>query len=84
MMAHYAVNLADMTRHTSDFVIMMLLRPRLGPVITVNKKVDGMAIELTCNAEQAQAIVDVVRMKIPKHKLRFYRRLSGRGGWKPV
>ena len=84
----YAVNIGDWTAHRDDLALQIILTPivdRHGSTIdTEPGRFDGMAIALVCPDEQAQAIVEVVRLRIPKYALRFYQSKTGKGGWKRV
>jgi len=44
----------------------------------------GDAVVLSCPEEQTLALVKVARKKYRKHRLRFYRSKTGKGGWKRI
>ncbi|GEM_PF-4655041 len=73
-MTRYSVNVADLTK---DIILAQFLIAPVAPsreVISVEKgRFDGVAIRLECDNEQAQAIVDVIRLKYRKHEVRCYR-----------
>ena len=89
-----AFNLGDLLTIKRDEPILMmaLIRPVLsdsGAIIRFDKeRIDGDYIPATdIDAERAQAIVDVVRLKVPRHRLRMRVRKcdrSKRGRWVKV
>ena len=82
-MTRYAVNLADLTR-MPPIIATMLIGPVRGEVSNINKRrADEMIVELTCDAERAEAIVAVLRVRYKRHELRCYKR-GKRGGWKRI
>jgi len=83
----YAVNLSDLhgISKIDRFVIVeCMIKPITPTLVRAEKTVDGTALLLEGNEERNKAIVDVIRMKFPKHKLRCYESKTGRGGWKRV
>lgn len=79
----YAVNLADLTR-MPPIVSSLLIGPVRGEVLNIDKrKVDATIVELDCDAERAEAIVAVIRVRYNRNELRCYKR-GKRGGWKRI
>ena len=87
---HYAVQLTDIAVRAYNTTIvdpaLILLRPVLTK-ITVQVKsedtLDNMGLLLDdSDPERLDAILQVLRMKIPQHKLRLYQSETGKGGWK--
>ncbi len=79
----YAVNLADLTR-MPPICATFLIGPVRGEVSDIDKRrVDATVVELDCNAERAEAIVAVIRVRYDRNELRCYRR-GRRGGWKRI
>ena len=77
-----ALSLADIG--TADPVAYMLVEPVIRGRKTVEVqpgRVDGVAVVLECDDERARAIVDVLRMKYPKWRMRAWERVDG--AWKP-
>ena len=82
---HYAINVADMSR--DSFLCSLLISPVTSSrqfVEAEKGRVDGSAILLECNAEHADAIIQVIRKKWAKHLIRCYQSKTGRGGWKRI
>jgi hypothetical protein len=78
----YAVNLADLAAIDSP-VVRMLIVPHISSRQTVEverRRVDGTAVVLACPEAQAAAIVEVIRLRIPRHRLRCYRS-TGENRW---
>ena len=82
----YAVNLGDLIIYKDPMHPVRLL---LGPVLTNERievaadKVDGVALLLDdSDPERLDAILRLLRIKVPQHKLRLYQSKSGTGGWK--
>ena len=78
MSSQYAVNAADFA------VSPLHLRALIGPHIQAKKVVEaergtwaGQALVLECDAEQAAAIIAVVRIKLRKAQFKFYQRDGG-------
>lgn len=83
---NYAVNIADLMG--ADFAVKLLVNP----VLDTNSehifnaepgRFDGMASRLVCSEERAEAIVEIIRQRVPKHKLRFYQSKTG-NSWERV
>ena len=71
----YAVNIPDLAAYHNDIGIQILLAPFAKSRQIVNCEpghVDGGALLLDCEEQQAAAICKILRMKYPKHKLRCY------------
>jgi len=87
MKYNYAINLSDWHRCKDDLGLHILLDSVVDKDATVEcegrGKIDGTAIPIGCDAERADAIKDVIRMKYKKHQVRVYRR-GERGGWARV
>ncbi len=74
-----AVNVSDMTR--DSILAVFLIAPVMHSHIQVNaepKNIDGQAVLLGCDNEQARAIVDVVRNRYSKNVFRFYESKTGK------
>jgi len=86
----YAVSLCDLlTVGRRDPIVKMVLSPHIDSEQTVsaeNRKVAGIgyAVVLTCSDEQAEAMIEVMRMKYKRYQLRFYSSATGNGNWKRV
>lgn len=86
----YAVNLGDlMALKMRDPVAMLCLFPPeiFEPVSTIEAergRVDAPALVITCPEERVEAIIWVIRRKYGRAQLRFYRSLTGNGGWARV
>jgi len=81
----YAINVCDLER-VSEIQRSFLIAPVCQRRDTVNcepKMVAGYGVILECDDEQAQAIVDVIRIKHPRNLVRCYRRTQ-RGTWRKV
>lgn len=80
----YAVNLADMTGNDLNRrMVAMLVAPVVGEMVHIDRqRIDAVAVILNCEEERAQAIVEVIRLKLRKHELRCYKK-NGKG-WKSV
>lgn len=79
----YAVNLADLMR-MPPLAATFLIGPVRGEVSNIDKrKVDATIVELDCDAERAEAIVAVIRVRYNRNELRCYKR-GRRGGWKRI
>lgn len=81
----YAINIGDMTREA--FMCGLLIAPivQSRTIIKAEKgRMDGDAILLECDDVQANAIVQIIRKKQPKHLLRCYKSKTGKGGWKRI
>ena len=64
----------------------MLLLPVIDRAKVINVEpgqFDGIGLELTCSGEQAVAVVNLVRKKLQRHELRFYRSKTGLG-WERI
>ena len=89
-----AFNLADLLiiKRDEPILMMALIRPVLcesGAVVSFDReRLDGDYVPATdIDAERAQAIVDVVRLKVPRYQLRMRLRKcdrSKRGRWVTV
>ena len=83
---HYAVNLADLThsnRCIDHRMAAMMVASVMGDVVDVNKaRVDESVVVLDCSDERARAIIDVIRLKLPKNRLRCYEKTTGR--WRRI
>jgi len=80
----FAVNVSDLTRDA--IVAGFLVGPvtRAGNIVRAEPSAaDGHALVLDCDDEQAQAIVDVIRMKYSKGQFRCYRQ-GPRGAWRRI
>ncbi len=79
----YAVNLADLMR-MPPLCATFLIGSVRGAVSNIAKrKVDATIVELDCDAERAEAIVAVIRVRYNRNELRCYKR-GRRGGWKRI
>jgi len=80
----YAINIADLDRDDTlaNFLIMPVAYNRT-IVRAEPGAADGHALVLDCGDEQAQAIIEVIRIKWPRNLLRCYRR-TRRGTWRKV
>lgn len=82
-----AINLADLTAHLENFMVMLLLRPLISKEVVdcEPKNLDGaaMLIKDEIPAERRAAALEVLRMKVPKHALRCYKQ-GPAGGWARV
>ena len=83
---HYAVNLGDLIIYKDP---MNPIRILLGPVLTdeaievAPDKVDGVALLLDdSDPERLDAILQLLRLKVPQRGLRLYQSKTGKGGWK--
>jgi len=89
-MTTYAVNIADLTALAqNDAALSMVLTQHVAYTNIVEAERDkavgmGHAALLLCPTEQAEALIAIVRKKLRKHQLRFYRSETGTGGWKRV
>ena len=77
----YAANIGDLTR--DPIIGRMLIAPVAAKreIVKCEKAVDGAAIMFECDDAQGQAIVDIIRMKWPKHMIRCYAQIPGRKTW---
>ena len=83
----YAVHLMDLQGWVKHAPLMSLLHLVMdGQVRFLNERqIDGQPVVcLNCGEEQAAAIVQVVRLKIPREKLRIYYSTTGNGKWKAL
>jgi hypothetical protein len=86
----YVVNLMDLhaiSRHPIDgMIVRMLITPHISQeVVQVEySRVDGDGVKLTCDDEQAEAIIAAVRTHYKRNSFRFYHSTTGKGGWKRV
>jgi len=76
MKAHteISVNVSDLSS-VNDPMLAMLLSPVTKSRMVVNpqpKMIGGMAVVLDCERDRAKAIVEVIRMKYNKNKIRIY------------
>ncbi len=81
----YAVNLADLTVKGREVVTGCLIAPVCPSRTLVSAEPgrgDGIGVLLECEDEQAQAIVEVLRLKFKPHDMRCYKRERGR--WRRV
>lgn len=87
-MATYAIQLVD-------FMWLMQHEPALGIVLAANserasvrigkERIDEEALPLACPAEQAEALVAVIRGRFSRDQIRIWRNDTGNGsGWKRV
>ncbi|MBC7235014.1 MAG: hypothetical protein H5T69_04170 [Chloroflexi bacterium] len=80
MAGEYALNIYDLA--ALGDLAGVLIGPVLGGVAPVgNELVDEVGITLACDEDRALAIIDVLRLRMPR--LRAYRR-GPRGGWKQL
>lgn len=78
MSERYAVNLADLSE--AGFIVTMMIAPHIQGRQTVEAepgRVDGSAVVLDCPAEQAAAIVEIIRRRIHRNRLRLYKSNGG-------
>jgi len=84
---HYAINVAYIPI-ADRFFFQILLGPYIEPIETVivaKGQVDGEALKLhRLTPEAFDAILSLIRLKYPKHKLPLYCSKTGKGGWKRV
>lgn len=85
----YAINLADWHKHRLDYGIQILLLAVIDDDSRVveceRRRPDGVGVVLDCDDERAAAIVTIVRQRLKKHQLRFYKNKSQSGkSWKRV
>ena len=83
----YAVHLMDLQGWVQHAPLMSLLHLVMeGEVRFLDKhKIDGQPVVfLNCDQERAAAIVQVVRLNIPREKLRMYHSKTGNGNWKAI
>ena len=82
----FAVNVGDWYTFKDCLPVQILLQPVVdinqAPVECERKRIDGLGMVFTCSEERSQAIVEVIRLKIPKHRLRIYKRIKSR--WQRV
>jgi len=89
-MTTYAVNIADLTALAqNDAALSMVLMQHVAyeNVVEAERgKAVGMghAALMSCPTEQTEALIAVIRRKLRKYQLRFYRSETGTGGWKRV
>lgn len=85
----YAVNVADLTTITGpdrlpiEITLLPHLNPKAPPVDAEPGRVDGAAAQMFCPEVQASAIVEILRERFPKYRLRFYYSPTG-GAWERV
>jgi hypothetical protein len=65
-------------------LLLELVIDRTHSIDINTRRVDEIAMAMTCTDERAQAIIQIVRRQYRKHQLRFYHSVSGSGGWKRV
>lgn len=71
---YISINVSDLSS-VNDPAIPILLYPVTKGRTIINaepKRIDGMAVLLDCDRKRALAIVDVIRMKYGKNKIRIY------------
>jgi hypothetical protein len=75
-----AVNVADLSAQNETMMCLLLGEHIRNKIVrdVAPGCIDGMAVELECDDEQAEAIVEVLRLKDPS--IRAYRE-GPRGGW---
>ena len=81
-----AIHIADLLVLQRDHpAVAIILRPHLSRTpITPDKRVwDLEALPLTCPDAQADALLAVIRTRVPAHTLRAWRSVTGKG-WKRV
>ena len=81
-----AIHIADLLVLQRDHpAVTIVLRPHLTATsITPDKTTwDNEALPLTCPDAQADALLAVIRTRVPAHTLRAWRSLTGKG-WKRV
>jgi len=89
-MTTYAVNIADLTALAQhDTALTMVLMPHVAYTDVVEAERDqavgiGHAALMSCPTEQAEALIAIIRKRLRKTQLRFYRSETGEGGWKRV
>lgn len=82
----YAINLIDWAAKKDDFGLVLLLRSvidRDSRIETNPRRIDELALRLSCDEERAEAIVEIIRLKYERHQLRCYHSKTGRS-WKRV
>ena len=85
----YAVNITDLcnTEAGKDIGVALLLNPvmdREHPIKTERNRFDGMGVCLNCDKDRAKAIVELIRKRYKRYRLRIYYSKTGMGGWKRV
>ena len=82
----YAVHLFDLQVWREHLPVMALLGPVLSDrTVTVSTRdIAGEAIVLNCDDERGEAIVAVLRLRVPRDRLRMYHSRTGKGGWRAV
>lgn len=82
----YAVDVAGLSAFTNH-PIMFMLAPVIKnrTIVRVDKSLaaGGAGVLLDCAPERAKAIIEVVRKKIAKHELAFYRSKTG-NSWERI
>ena len=81
----YALNIADLT--TIDVIPRdCLVAPNIKTrtIVKAEQTLDGGAVLLDCGEEQAQAIVEILRLKYKKHEMRCYRGSDNLKSWKRI
>lgn len=81
MAMKYAVDLAGLSAFAEHAAVMMLLNPVIEARQVVQTDRDliagGMAVVLECDEERAKAIMHVIRQRIGKHEIPFWKSSTG-------
>lgn len=85
----YAVSLSDLMRFKGIHPVRLLLRPVLTRETVVVRSGDlfdniGLLLREDVGPDRCEAIIEVVRLKVRKYVLAFYKSKTGKGNWKRV